>query len=346
MRMSFARSADPLPAARLLQRSLERKRVGHAYLFAGPALRPLEEAALTLAKTLNCEQPTRGEASGGPIDSCDQCPVCRAIDQGVYADVHWLRPESKTRIITVEQTRDLMAEIQLKPGGARVKFGIIAGADRMNAQAANAFLKTLEEPPPRSILTLLSTDPQRLLDTVVSRCLRLNFGGEIGPDFSGEQAAWLTAFGETAASGPPSLMGRYRLMGSLAARLTQLKAGIESDLGARSPMDRYEDVDPAVRERWEDELAAATEAEYRRQRSELVAGLHWWFRDIWFQTLALPAELLRFPGLKKASEAIARRISSREARENLDVLDQTQRMLHTNVQEALALEVGLLKLKL
>ena len=73
--------------------------------------------------------------------------VCRKIDHETHADIHWARPESKSRVITVEQMRDLMQQIQLKPTEAEYKVTIIAGADRLNPQAANAFLKTLEEPP-------------------------------------------------------------------------------------------------------------------------------------------------------------------------------------------------------
>jgi DNA polymerase-3 subunit delta' len=223
---------------------------------------------------------------------------------------------------------------------------VVVGADRLNAAAANAFLKTLEEPPARSILILLSTEPQRILDTMLSRCLRLNFAGEDGQRFDEAQTRWLTAFSEAASGEAKSLLGRYRLLGTLVSRLAQIKADIEKDVAARSPLERYDDVEPRLREKWEEELSAAVEAEYRRQRAELVAGLHWWLRDVWLQTLAAPDNLLRFSALKQPAKAVAKRISPKEAVENLQVLEQTQRLLHTNVQEALALEVGLLKLKL
>jgi len=108
-------------------------------------------------------------------DCCDACPNCRKIDHDTHADIHWARPESKSRIITVEQMRELMREIQLKPTEAGYKIAVIAAADRLNVQAANAFLKTLEEPPAKSVLILLTIEPQRILETILSRCLRLNF---------------------------------------------------------------------------------------------------------------------------------------------------------------------------
>jgi DNA polymerase III subunit delta' len=343
--MSFADFPEQQQVVQLLQRSLERGRLGHAYLFTGGDLAELEAMARALAKTVNCVQP-RVSAAGAALDSCDHCSSCRRIDDALHPDVHWVRPESKLRIITIDQMRDLMGEVHLKPTEARYKVAVIVGADRLNVQAANAFLKTLEEPPPRSILIVLSTEPQRILETILSRCLRLNFAGQGRLRVDEAQTAWLITFGEVAFKEQKSLLSRYRVLGTLLTRLSQIKAGIESALTARSPLERYNDVDPRMREKWEEELSAAIEAEYRRQRADLLAGLQWWFRDVWLQTLAAPADLLGFPQLKKDTAAVAKRITPKGALENVEVLDRTQRLLHTNVQEALALEVGLLKLTL
>ncbi len=117
----------------------------------------------------------------------------------------------------------------------------------------------------------------------------------------------------------------------------------EESLAARSPLEKYDDVEKDLREKWEDELAAAVEAEYRRQRADLLLLVQWWLRDVWLHSIAAGRELLNFPKIAGA-EAVAGRLSPRQALENLQTLEQTQRLLHTNVQEALALEVGLLKL--
>ena len=343
--MSFADFPGQQHVVQLLQRSLEGGRLAHAYLFTGSNVDELEAMAQTLAKTLNCQQPRKGK-SGEPLDCCDRCTVCRRIGGALHGDIHWVRPESKLRVITIDQMRQVMDEVHLKPTEAEFKAFIIVGADRLNVQAANAFLKTLEEPPPRSVLILLSTEPQRILETILSRCLRLNFAGDNRPRLEGAQAAWLATFGEAASGGEKSLLSRYRLLGTLMAHLGQTKAGIEKTFAARSPLDRFDEAEPRLREKWEEELSAAIEAEYRRQRTDLLAVLQWWCRDVWLQTLGLPADLLSFPHLKKPVETVAKRISAADARENLQVLEQLQRLLHTNVQEALALEVGLLKLKL
>jgi DNA polymerase-3 subunit delta' len=341
--MAFKDFPTQAQGVTLLQRSLERGRLGHAYLFTGHRQEELEALARTLAKTLNCRKPVRGHRGAG-IDCCDECPVCRKIDEESYGDVHWVRPESKSRVITIDQMRDLMREIQLKPAEAAYKVALVVGADRLNVQAANAFLKTLEEPPSRSVLVLLSTEPQRLLETILSRCLRLNFAGESGRQLDAAQRDWLERFSQAAAQ-QKSLLGRYRLMDVLLQKLAEIRARVEEALTARSPLKRHDDVEKELREKWEEELKAAVEAEYRRQRGELLMTVEWWLRDVWLRTMALGPEWVVFPGLA-GTEGVARRLTAEQALENLRVMEDTQRLLHTNVQEALALEVGCLKLQL
>ena len=327
-----------------LRRSLEKDRLAHAYLFNGTELQQLEDLAHTLAKTLNCEQPPDRSASGLPLDSCDKCPSCRRIEGDNHPDVLWLRPESKSRIITIEQMRDLMHTIFLKPTAAQWKVAIIVCADRLNVHAANAFLKTLEEPPRNSIIILLSTEPQRVLETILSRCLRLNLTAVAPHPQEPGLVNWLTRFADVVAVEQKSLLGRYQLLSSVLSRLTEMKEAITDSFTKRSPLERYADLDPKTRERLEDELTAAIEAEYRRQRGDLLAGIEWWLRDVWLQTLSLDGQQLSYPQLATQAKAVAKRVNSAAAMSNLTAIEQIQRMLASNVQEALTLEVGLLRL--
>ena len=210
--MAFKHFVKQTQGVELLQRSLARGRLGHAYCSPGIARR-VGIARPHARQTLNCQKPVK--TAGVASDCCDACLSCRKIDHDAHADVHWARPESKSRIVTVEQTRELMREIQLKPTEAEYKVAIIAGADRLNAQAANAFLKTLEEPPGKSVLILLSTEPQRILETILSRCLRLNFFGEGTRPFDPAQMEWLAHFDTLAVNEQKSLLGRYRLLDAL-----------------------------------------------------------------------------------------------------------------------------------
>jgi DNA polymerase-3 subunit delta' len=343
--MSFVNFPEQERVVQLLQRSLERGRLAHAYLFSGNDLDELEAVARTLAKTLNCQNPPRKTSSGLPLDCCDKCSSCKRIDSANHPDVSWLRAESKSRIISIEQVRDLLQTVNLKPTEAEFKVGILVAVDRLKTEAANAFLKTLEEPPSKSILILLTTEPQRILETILSRCLRLNFAGE-AVRLGESEKKFVNDFSAIASEKNRGLLGRYRLLGALMKNLGEQKESVEKELSARSPLERYDDIDPKLREKWEDELAAAVEAEYRRRRGELLLAVEWWLRDVWTQTLNAGSDMLTFPNLKTAANTVAKRISSNAAAENLQVLEQTQRLLGSNVQEALALEVGLLKLKL
>ncbi len=369
--MAFTDFPNQQQGVQLLRRSLLRGRLGHAYLFTGDAMEPLEGLAAGLAKTLNCQDPVR--ENGVAVDSCDQCVACRKVDHGNHPDVHWVRAESKLRVIRIGQIarrpqsppRVMREFVGMKPTEGRYKVGIIVAADRMEGPAANAFLKTLEEPPADSVLVLLSTEPQRLLETITSRCLRLNFAGEGLRRLASDKMQWLSNFSAMAATEQKSLMGRYRLMDVLLQKLNETKAAIEKDLTARSPLEQYKEAESDLVETWEKELAAAIEAEYRRQRSELISLLQAWLRDVWIQTSVYGArhtpsanteaeradsdsrqpELLNFPELE-ATRKVAARISPEDAGENLSTIEQLQRWLYTNAQEALALEVGLLKLRL
>src|SRR5215471_19017137 len=111
--MSFAQFPEQAQVVQLLQRSLERGRLSHAYLFSGVNIGELEGVARTLAKTLNCANPIRRPGAAFQSDCCDQCSSCQRIDEDTHPDIQWVRPESKSRIITIDQMRDLMQTISL-----------------------------------------------------------------------------------------------------------------------------------------------------------------------------------------------------------------------------------------
>ena len=159
--MSFSALREQKAVADQLRRSLERGRLAHAYLFSGRRGSGKEAMARTLAKALNCLEQD--------FDSCDRCDSCRRIDEVVHPDVYWVRPESKSRRITVDQIREFERAVNLKPARARVKVGVIVDADCMGEEASNAFLKTLEEPPAQTVILLLTAEPHRLLPTILSR---------------------------------------------------------------------------------------------------------------------------------------------------------------------------------
>ncbi|MFT3700281.1 MAG: hypothetical protein QM831_44465 [Kofleriaceae bacterium] len=154
----------------VLQRAIARERVPHAYLFSGPAGAPMMDMATALACALNC-QVSRG-------DGCGECEACAKILQGIHPDVVTLVREGAAQIVPIESVRNqVIARIGLPPHEARTRVFIVEEATALAPPAANALLKTLEEPPARTLFVLCTTAPEQLLPTIRSRCQRVRFGG-------------------------------------------------------------------------------------------------------------------------------------------------------------------------
>lgn len=151
-----------------LLRAAASGRLAHAYLFCGPEGVGRRTFALALVKTLACTG-----AGGAP---CGVCPNCTEVEAGTYRDLHVLGPRGRLGLIKVEQVRALVEVLSRRSSRPVGPFVIVDGADRMGAQAANALLKTLEEPPPGALIVLVASQPDRLLPTVRSRCVRVDFG--------------------------------------------------------------------------------------------------------------------------------------------------------------------------
>ena len=109
------------------------------------------------------------------IDSCDQCASCKRIDNFNHPDVHWVMPESISNSIKIEQIRQLKNDISLRPYEAKKKVFIIDEAHCLTPEAANAFLKVLEEPPLNSLIILITSKPKLIFSTILSRCQKLRF---------------------------------------------------------------------------------------------------------------------------------------------------------------------------
>jgi len=168
-------------AVTILLRTIQRGRIPSSYLFAGELGIGKKFTAINLAKALNC-QSTEQRAQGielnnneltSQIDACDECPSCKKIDSGSHPDFLLISP--KSGLIRIEEIRAIDDALSFKPFEGRKKVVITDEADTMNPYAANAFLKTLEEPPEDSLIILISSSPDRLPDTIRSRCSRINF---------------------------------------------------------------------------------------------------------------------------------------------------------------------------
>jgi DNA polymerase-3 subunit delta' len=166
--MGFGEIRDQDSAVVALTRAVETDKVPHAYLFEGPAGVGKRLTARALALALNCEE--RG------ADSCGVCEGCRKITAGVHPDVRWLTLTEGKRRIPIDAVREAERWIAVRPHEGLAKVLIVEPAEQMSDQAANALLKTLEEPRPGSFLVLVTARASSLLPTVRSRCQRIRFG--------------------------------------------------------------------------------------------------------------------------------------------------------------------------
>ncbi len=151
----------------ILRRAVELGRLPHALVFAGPAGVGKRSLAVLLAQLLNCASPAKGR-------SCGLCSSCRKVAGGVHPDLRVVEPEGA--YIKIEQVRQLITEVAFQPFEGRYRIIILDGAEQMRLEAANCLLKTLEEPPSRTIIILITTNPYLLLTTIRSRSRLLQFG--------------------------------------------------------------------------------------------------------------------------------------------------------------------------
>ena len=165
----------PNPAETTLCGMMQHQSIPHALLFTGPSGTGRLEAALRLAKALNCLEPPPASTSPNALTDaiCHQCRSCRKIESGNHPDIHAIAPDGTH--IKIAQIRELCDTLLAKPLEARHRLIVIQDADRMNVQAANALLKVLEEPPMGTIFVLLALQPSELLPTIVSRCQVVRF---------------------------------------------------------------------------------------------------------------------------------------------------------------------------
>lgn len=243
----------------------------HAYLFAGPERVGKAKLALRLAQALNCA------ADGGR--SCGECSTCRRIASGAHADVFTVTVEPTTEgsqhtAISVDQMREVERTVALAPYEGRSRIVIIDPADGMTAGAQNAFLKTLEEPPPHVVFVMVSAQPEKLLPTVLSRCQRIDFrlvpadaieGALREREMDGEEARTLARL----ATGRP---GWAFAMATEPALLEKRREGIGQarSLATMAMADRME-------------LAEKLAERFREKRGDVLSRLdEWesWWRDV------------------------------------------------------------------
>jgi len=232
----------------LLSRAAGAGTLPPSLIFTGPDGVGKRAAAVALAQALNCPTPA-APTDRLALDGCGECPVCRRISRGLHPDVTVIEP-GDTGSIKIDVVREEIRKTAFKPFEARRRVIIFNDAESLGDDAQNALLKTLEEPPPGSVLVLVTAQPHRLLPTVRSRCPVVRFA----PLAPSDVAEWLMrAHGVTEAEARAvAAVAR----GSLAAARETAETGVE-----------------AVREAAERVLVTVADARDPRARLEATSGI-------------------------------------------------------------------------
>jgi DNA polymerase-3 subunit delta' len=168
--MSWSRIKGHDPIVNLFVTAYSQGRLGHAYLFIGPTGVGKQTFARELAKALLCERPLQ------KLVACDTCPSCHLAEAGTHPDLICAKRPDDVVELPVSVIREMSEQLSLKPARGGRKVAILDDADDLNEASANAFLKTLEEPPPGSLLILIGGgSADRQLPTILSRCQIVRF---------------------------------------------------------------------------------------------------------------------------------------------------------------------------
>ena len=318
--MAFSRKV----ALEYLRRAHEQNRLAHAYLISGPPESGKQQLAAELASLVN---------------GTEVSDVFSARAREIFI----AQPQSKSRRIVIEQIRGLEHALQMQAPNGRRKVAIICDADRLQRQAANAFLKTLEEPPDNSLLLLLSALPESLPETILSRCIEIPLAPDGMDQNKAEEEKLVKLLQQTAREQSWNIQYAYRLAQEFQRLLRSVREQIRSETARALKNDaaHYKDsTDGAWLDEREEYYKALTESLYLQRRGELIEALFAWWSDVLRVSNGIEAKEL--PAAQSETTAIAKRFNTTDILRRIRALEELRDHLGRNIQEALAIEVAYL----
>jgi DNA polymerase III subunit delta' len=318
--MAFSQQA----ALQYLRRAYGQNRLAHAYLISGAPGSGKQQLAAELASLVN-----RTKASD--------------VFSAKARDIFVAQPESKSRRIVIEQVRDLEHALQMQALNGRCKVAIICDADRLQPQASNAFLKTLEEPPKNSLLLLLSAQPEALPETILSRCIEIPLAPAGKHQNNPQQEKLIKLLQQSAREQDWSIQYAYRLAHAFQRQLRTIKEQIQTETAQALKREeaRYkESTDGAWLEEREEYYKALTESLYLQRRAGLIETLFAWWSDV--LRASTNVERQELPAAQKQTASTAKRFETADILKRIRCLEDLRDHLGRNIQEALAIEVAFL----
>ncbi len=299
---------DVRDAFAALRSTAEAGRLAHGYIISSSRLHAGTMLADLILQWLYCQAPER---------PCGICRRCVQVTDRHHADVIFVEPESKSRAINIDQIREVNHFARQTSYGGGWKGVVILGADRMNESAANAFLKTLEEPPAQCLLLLVTDTPQALMATIWSRCQHLPVGR--GHDASQNEVE--TALLEWLRNRSPAhtALEQGALMNGI---LLKVRAEAEAEEEHRAGEDVTKDL-----------LEARVQARAIGARIDLLRTLYRWERDVMACLVGADDESLHFPSDRAALQRQAAASDLAACFARLQEVDRARRLLDGNLPE-------------
>jgi DNA polymerase III delta' subunit len=299
-----------------IRNGFESGRLAHAYLLVGSPRGAALQFAESLLKLLFCESEQK---------PCDDCTACRRIAAHKHADALWLEPQSKARQIKAENIRALVRQMTQTSFEGGWKAGIILAADCMNTSSANVLLKTLEEPPPKTVLLLITESPQALLPTILSRCQKIVLS-------AGETAVTATDWHDPLMKilyelPPADGLSATRLASRMKGLLDEIKAGISDAVESELDL-RDEALDES---RLKDILAARTNSRLREVQADLFRVMLDWQRDVLMLASDVHVQHLNYPESADILTRQAREQTHITALQGIHVIEGMAQRLERNI---------------
>lgn len=300
-------------------------RLAHAYLVVGSPRGDGLSLARSIAQLVLCRD---------MAPPCGSCRDCETVVGRTHPDVYWLEPEKKSRIIGIDAIREINGHLAQKSFAGGWKVAVLLHADRLNQDGANAFLKTLEEPPPRTLILLVTDAPQGMLATIVSRCQRVQLAAGDRPVEASWSESLLELLARPLGGGVVERMGRAREMQAL---LDAERKRIEKEVDAElKQSEEGENIDKEVRE-------ARIESQARQVRADMLHTMLLWRRDLLVLASGGEGRLLQFPGREPQLRQLVGRLGADQAMRLVRGMSDLVRRLDRNIKpEAVAYEALLL----
>jgi DNA polymerase-3 subunit delta' len=283
---------------------------------------------------------------------CGQCAACQQVLKRTHPDIFWLEPQKRSRIIDIESIRQLNRRVFQTAYAGGWKAAVLCAADRLGVpgkeEAGNAFLKTLEEPPPQTLFLLLTDNPAGVLPTIVSRCQRILLNAErfvLDEAWSQEiLEALLPAAGDPRAAGLLRLMRWKNLLAALRKRIEDEENAVADAADEDLLPPDGEHVEEREAKAEKEIRDARIEARYKGERAAVLRALLGWYRDLLICACGCGQGPLHFAAQAGDLQRLSANLTYRRAIENMRVIETMQRQLSRNLPEDAVFAAGFARL--